>query len=261
MINLWGGRLVSSKLKNLLRLPTKCQGKEQELAGCLELEMPNDKSTLTPNHLPVQVCGVIYYKKTGNIRCKLCSKDGILKGTCGREQLSPAPQHTAHGLGIFYQWLDRKKTITMTEAGEKYCLAGGKLSYCHCKKDCSLSKTYRRCIRNSFALNWVFFWRKDLKNSFGSEAGKSYGGGAEAFKIIFFLWVSNQLKPGSSSSFSFIERVKVLSTDSWIFNIVLIRCSSVLDILLEKAWVSDGWWSSELNLLFDDLDVLIPIDA
>jgi hypothetical protein len=73
------------------------------------LEMPSDKCTLTPNHLPVQVCGVTYYKKSGTVRYWLCSKDGILKETYGGEQLTPAPQHTALGLGIFYQRLDRKK--------------------------------------------------------------------------------------------------------------------------------------------------------
>jgi hypothetical protein len=73
------------------------------------LEVPNDKSTLTPNHLLVQVCRVIYYKEFNSIRYRLCSKDGILKGIYGREQLTPAPQHTARGLGIFYQRLDRKK--------------------------------------------------------------------------------------------------------------------------------------------------------
>jgi len=114
------------------------------------LEMPNDKSTLTPNHLPVQVCGVIWYKRSGTIRYRLCSKDGILKATYGREQLTPAPQHTAQGLGIFYHKLDKKQIITMTEAGEKYCPAGGKFSHCHCKNDCSLSKTFKCRKANKF---------------------------------------------------------------------------------------------------------------
>lgn len=114
------------------------------------VEMPKDKRTLTPNHLPVMVCGVIYYKKSGSIRYRLCSKDGILKGTFGREQLTPAPQHTAEGLGIFYKKLDRKKIITMREAGEKYCPAGRKFSYCRCTKDCAVSKTWKCRKANKF---------------------------------------------------------------------------------------------------------------
>jgi hypothetical protein len=129
------------------------------------LETPKDKSTFTPNHLPVQVCKVICYKKSDKIRyrcvlhevtghsiqkgralliaflvtcillcytySRLCCKDGIFKGTYRREQLASAPQHTAHGLGIFYTNLNGKKIITMTEAGERCCPAGGKFSYCH----------------------------------------------------------------------------------------------------------------------------------
>jgi len=61
----------------------------------------------------------------------------------------------------------------------------------------------KRCINNSLALNWVFLWRKALKNSTGSDACFSKGGVAEAFKISCFLWTSNRLNPGSFSSFSF----------------------------------------------------------
>ncbi len=81
---------------------------------------------------------------------KLCTRDGILKGTYGQEQLTPAPQHTAKGLGIFYIKLDKKKTITMTQAGEKFCPVGGKFSFCQCQKDCSTSKTCKCRKANKF---------------------------------------------------------------------------------------------------------------
>jgi hypothetical protein len=134
------------------------------------LVMPNDKSNLTPNNLPVLVCGVIYYNKSKTYRYRwvtimfkwagvtlplcctncaaflisiwrLCTKDGILKGTYGHEQLTPAPQHTAKGLVIFYNKLDKKKIFMMTQAGEKFCPVRRKFSYCCCQKDCSTSKT------------------------------------------------------------------------------------------------------------------------
>jgi len=65
-----------------------------------------------------------------------------LKGTYGREQLTPWPEQTAEGLGINYARLDKNKGITMTKAGEMYSKLGVKLSFCRCKKmDCSTSKT------------------------------------------------------------------------------------------------------------------------
>jgi hypothetical protein len=81
---------------------------------------------------------------------RLCTKDGILKGFYGREQLTPAPQHDAKALGIQYSKLDKTKPITMTEAGEMFCPVGGKLSYCRCKKDCGLSKTCKCRKMNKF---------------------------------------------------------------------------------------------------------------
>jgi len=74
------------------------------------------------------------------INARLCTENGILKGYFGREQLTPCPEHTADSLGIQYKSLDKNKLISMTEAGEMYSLLGGKLSFCHCKKDCNTSK-------------------------------------------------------------------------------------------------------------------------
>jgi hypothetical protein len=58
-----------------------------------------------------------------------CAKVRIMKETYGREQLTLAPQHDANVLGILYSKVDKKKGDTMTEAGERYYHAGGKLSF------------------------------------------------------------------------------------------------------------------------------------
>ena len=42
-------------------------------------------------------------------------------------------------MGINYNALDKKKRITMAEAGELYVPGGWKFTSCRCKKDCSQS--------------------------------------------------------------------------------------------------------------------------
>lgn len=50
------GRVYGLKMQNSL------------VNGQSALEMPNDKSTLTPNNRLVLVCGILFYKKTENYR-------------------------------------------------------------------------------------------------------------------------------------------------------------------------------------------------
>ncbi len=56
------------------------------------LKCPKERNTLSPPYLPVEIIEVITYSKlSNNISYKVCSKDAILTGTYGREQLKPRP--------------------------------------------------------------------------------------------------------------------------------------------------------------------------
>jgi hypothetical protein len=63
-------------------------GKGGEVIGkwtVCTLGMPMDRNEFTPKNLPVLVCGHNYYKKSNTIDYRLCTENGILKGTYGRE--------------------------------------------------------------------------------------------------------------------------------------------------------------------------------
>jgi hypothetical protein len=88
------------------------------------LGMSMDRHEFTPKNLPVLVCGHNYYKKSNTIRYRLYTENGILKGTYGREQLTPCPDVSAASLGIDNNSLDKNNCITQTEAGEMYVQTG-----------------------------------------------------------------------------------------------------------------------------------------
>jgi hypothetical protein len=68
------------------------------------IKMPKDRNALIPNHLPVLICGTIYYKSTNKIRHCVCTKNGIFQGTFGREQLEPLPLSIErYGWGVTFQ--------------------------------------------------------------------------------------------------------------------------------------------------------------
>jgi hypothetical protein len=56
--------------------------------------------------------------ENGNIRYKLCTKDGVLKGTYGREQLVPTPRVTGALLQINYDNISTAPELSLTRAGE-----------------------------------------------------------------------------------------------------------------------------------------------
>jgi hypothetical protein len=98
-------------------------GKGGEVIGkwtVCTLAMPMDRNDFTPKKLPVLVCGHNYYKRSKIIRYRLCMENGILKGTYGREQLTPCPDVSPESMGINYNNLDKNNCITQTEAGEMY---------------------------------------------------------------------------------------------------------------------------------------------
>jgi hypothetical protein len=87
-------------------------GKGGEVIGkwtVCTLAMPMDRNEFTPKNLPVLVCGHNFYKKSNTICYRLCTENGILKGTYGREQLTPYPDISAASLGIDYNSLDKKQ--------------------------------------------------------------------------------------------------------------------------------------------------------
>lgn len=57
----------------------------------------------------------------------ICSEHGILKGTYGREKLTPLPYKIAQAIGIIYKSMDKKKSITLGEAGS-YMYQEGRIS-------------------------------------------------------------------------------------------------------------------------------------
>ncbi len=121
-------------------------GKDGEVIGkwtVCTLRMPMDRNEFSPKNLLLLVYRHNYYKKNNTICYRLCTENGILKGTYGREQLTPCPDVSAASLGIDYNSLDKNNYITQTEAGEMCSKLGGKLSFCWCKKYCSKSKTWK----------------------------------------------------------------------------------------------------------------------
>jgi hypothetical protein len=64
--------------------------REGKFLGCgpVTIKIPQEHSQHVLANLPVQICGTSM-TEIGNIRYKLCTKDGVLKGTYGREQLVP----------------------------------------------------------------------------------------------------------------------------------------------------------------------------
>ena len=87
-------------------------GKGGEVIGkwtVCTLAIPMDRNEFTPKNLPVLVRGHNFYKKSNTICYRLCTENGILKGTYGREQLTPYPDISAASLGIDYNSLDKKQ--------------------------------------------------------------------------------------------------------------------------------------------------------
>jgi len=90
----------------------------------------------------------------------------------------------------------------------------------------------------------------------------------EAFKMNCFLCGSNFLKPGSRSSLSELLRASVLSTDSLIFIMVLLKASSRLVNLFAGLDVDSSSDSSsgflcldkDGNLSFGDISAAVNID-
>ena len=74
------------------------------------LKCPKERNTLSPPYLPVEIIEVISYSNSNNMRYKVCSKDAILTGTYGREQLKPRPYLSPMMMGIKYISLDKKLT-------------------------------------------------------------------------------------------------------------------------------------------------------
>jgi len=105
------------------------------------LKLGTDKNKLGIKDLPVQITGLIYFKQSDQLKYKLCSKDGILKGTYGRGELTPLPHLTAELMGINYNQLDKQTTLTPNQAHDRYLQIGGKNSSCRCQTTCSLSKS------------------------------------------------------------------------------------------------------------------------
>ncbi len=92
------------------------------------LELTKDKAKLGINDLPMQIVNLMYYKQSESIRYQLCCKEGLLKGTYGRNELNPQPHLNLE---------------LMAEAHEKYLDIEGKNKSCRCKIDCSKSKSYK----------------------------------------------------------------------------------------------------------------------
>jgi hypothetical protein len=91
----------------------------------------------------------------GIIRYKLCTTDGVLKGTYGREQLVPTQRVTGTLLQIYYHKISKVPEITLTRAGEVHTKLTGLLSYCRCikgtctnNKTCSWKRVGRVCGKN-----------------------------------------------------------------------------------------------------------------
>jgi len=128
-------------------------GKGGEVIGkgtMCTIPLDGDRNDFTPKHLPVMVGGTYYYTASNTIRYKICTENGIIEKTFGREQLTPHPELTPESMGINYSKLDKFKVITLTQAGEMYSKLGGKLSYCRCKSDCSKSKQCKCKKMNKF---------------------------------------------------------------------------------------------------------------
>jgi len=105
------------------------------------IQLDSDRNNFTPKHLPVMVCGTYYRAATNTIRYKICTENGIIEKTFGREQLTPHPELTPDSMGINYNILSKTSLITLIQPGEMYSKLGGNLSYCRCKTDCSKSKS------------------------------------------------------------------------------------------------------------------------
>ena len=105
------------------------------------LTLTKDKAKLGIKDLPVQIVKLIYYKNSDSIRYQLCCKEGVLKGTYGRNELNEQAHLNPELMGINYQKMKVKDTITPSEAHEKYLDIGGKNKSCRCRTDCSKSKS------------------------------------------------------------------------------------------------------------------------
>ena len=114
------------------------------------LKCPKERNTLSPPYLPVEIIEVITYSKTNTIRYKVCTKDTILTGTFGREQLKPRPYLSPTMMGIKYTSLDKKTTLSLSDACNAYLKVTGKQTRCRCKTDCSTSSTCKCRKLNKF---------------------------------------------------------------------------------------------------------------
>ena len=114
------------------------------------LKCPKERNTLSPPYLPVEIIEVITYSKTNTIRYKVCTKDAILTGTFGREQLKPRPYLSPKMMGIKCTSLDKKTTLSLSDACNAYLKVTGKQTRCRCKTDCSTSNTCKCRKLNKF---------------------------------------------------------------------------------------------------------------
>jgi hypothetical protein len=89
--------------------------------------MPQEHSQHVLANLPVQICGTSM-TEIGNIRYKLCTKDGVLKGTYGREQLVPTCRVTGTLLQINYNKISKAPEITLTREEEVHTKLTGRLT-------------------------------------------------------------------------------------------------------------------------------------
>ncbi len=121
---------------------------------CCTIKMPQQRSQHVPANLPVQICGTST-TENGNVRYKLYTKNGVLKGTYGREQLVPTPRVTGTLLQINYDNISTAPELSLTRAGEVHTKLTGRLSYCRCikgacnsSKSCICKKEGRVCGKN-----------------------------------------------------------------------------------------------------------------
>ena len=96
---------------------------------CCVISFPSLRISLSSSCLmskPAQIVKLIYYKQSESIRYQLCCKEGVLKGTYGRNELNEQAHLNPELMGINYQKMKVKDTITPSEAHEKYLGIGGK---------------------------------------------------------------------------------------------------------------------------------------
>ncbi len=100
-----------------------------------------DKAKFGFKDLPVQIVNLIYYKQSELTSRQLFSKYGILKELLDGESWDPYHTQPQSWWESTTGKLDKKHTITPSEAYQKYLQIGGKHKSCRCQTDCSKSKS------------------------------------------------------------------------------------------------------------------------